>query len=158
MAFYFSYDADQLDAVLNALPMHERLSLYEKEKLHCTILYTNEIYSPKVKEILFPSIEVVIDSITTWNTVNGKVLVAILDSEKLYEYHNIIKENISSGNKQFIPHITLQKKEHHEILMDVEALEFLKGKKITLHHFQCLLPEKELEKIAILKPLTTLKK
>lgn len=140
MSYYFSYSAKALAKQLKDNLMtvtYEKL--YNKNKLHCTMLYSNETYQENYNQLKLPNIEVCIKGIEFWQTDNGYVVVATLDSQEVIKMHNEIKEQLNiKHDKPFNPHITLQKLSPDEKseMVKLEELSYLVGQKVQLTNFK----------------------
>lgn len=154
MAYYFSYDANQLYNTIEQNSVSNVIEkLYTKNELHCTMLFSNEEYQKQYNKLKFEPIEVEVKELAIWNNNGNFFIVAKIIGEKLYENHNKIKEEFSvrdDGN--FTPHITLQKVQSEKDLMDLTELQYLIGQKITLTGFRCIpMKKKTIEPLKKLK-------
>lgn len=141
MSYYFSYSAKTLSKQLKEnLMIVTYEKLYNKNKLHCTMLFSNDNYQENFNDLKLPNIEVTIKGIEFWQTENGHVVVATLQGEEVFQMHEEIKKKFNIiHDKQFNPHITLQKLsfDNTSEMVKLEELSYLVGKKVLLNNFKC---------------------
>ena len=139
MSYYFSYSAKSLSKKLKEnLMIVTYEKLYNKNKLHCTMLFSNENYEENYSELKLPDIEVTIKNIELWETDSGHVVVATLEGSEVFEMHKKIKENFNIEHQRgFKPHITLQKLASNQLseAVKLEELTHLIGHKVLLNKF-----------------------
>lgn len=141
MSYYFSYDAGQLHSIIeNKCPQEIMQKLYTKEELHCTMLFSNEEYKSEYTSLKFDKTLVTIKEIAIWKSKERFFIVAKIEGDKLYEYHNKIKDTFNIQNdEKFLPHITLQRTNNQDELIDVNHFQHLIGCSIELDNFNCIL-------------------
>lgn len=150
MAYYFSYSAKALSPVLKS-HLNPKLYelLYNKNKLHCTMLYSSNEYQKEYSKLILPDINVTINQIDIWNTNDGFVVVAKVKGDEVFSMHEKIKKIFNiDPDRPFNPHITLQKISSLEDAVDVEKLKFLIGLKVNLTKFNCINQSKKVLKLS----------
>lgn len=140
MAYYFSYSAKSLSAKLKQIATPDLYSkLYNKNKLHCTMLYNQGLYKEEYKTLVLPDIEVTINSIEVWKTESGSVVVAKLSGQEVYSMAEKITQTFNiQPDKDFNPHITLRKIVSDDQFLtqeEMSQLEYLKGHTVELSKF-----------------------
>jgi 2'-5' RNA ligase len=140
MSYYFSYDVKNLYQKLEAqLPADVLSKLYSEKKLHCTMLYSNDDYDKGYKTIKFGEQQSQIKGIEVWRTSDSWVLVATLNNEGLQEKHDfLVNEVKATPDFSFKPHITLQKEDKEENIIDMSEVKYLIGSKVELIGFRCI--------------------
>lgn len=143
MSYYFSYDAKELNKDLKEnLQQEDKKLLYNKNKLHVTILYDKEDIADfeNLNAISFPNIKVKINNIVSWKGYDRYYLVALIEDENLTKIHNeLIKiTGAKHSHEKFIPHITLQSSISENELVEKKKLSFLINKEITLNNFRLI--------------------
>lgn len=143
MAYYFSYSAKALSSKLKEITTPELYSkLYNKNKLHCTMLYSHDDFQEEYRSLKLPDIDVTIESIDVWTTEKGSVVVARLNSPAVYSMHQKIVDTFNKTlDREFNPHITLKRmltKEEFLNTQEISQLEALKGYSVKLKKFDVI--------------------
>lgn len=141
MAYYFSYSAKKLSTKLKEITTPELYSkLYNKNKLHCTMLYNHGDFQEEYRTLELPQIEVNIIGIEVWKTEKGSVVVAKLSGQEVYDMQQKIVDTFNqTPERAFNPHITLKRMLSEEEFLSVEEmvqLEALKGYTVKLNKFE----------------------
>ena len=140
MAYYFSYDAELsfLDKI--GLSTQEYGLLYVPEERHCTMLYSQGNYQEKYSQIILPNTQAIIKDVVVWENEKSNYLVALLDSDILTQYHELLKTKIEDNENQthFNAHITLQKTKPEERTLSPEFFHKLKEQPVSLSGFRCI--------------------
>lgn len=151
MSYYFSYDAKELNKILKEnLSKEDKGLLYNKNKLHLTLLYDTEDISnfENLNAIIFPDIKVKINNVISWKGYDRYYLVARIEDKELTKIHNELIEitGANHSHEKFNAHITLQSSMSESELIDKEKLSFLLNHEVTLNNFRLI------DKGSLLKP------
>jgi 2'-5' RNA ligase len=143
MSYYFSYDAKELNKILKEnLSKEDKELLYNKNKLHLTLLYDKEEISnfENLNAIIFSDIKVKINNVVSWKGYDRYYLVARIENKDLTNIHNeLIKiTGAKHSHEKFNPHITLQSSINENELIDKEKLNFLINHEVTLSNFHLI--------------------
>lgn len=140
MSFYFSYDADQLHTIIESKCSQEVMQkLYTKDELHCTMLFSNGEFQKEYNTLKFDKTTVTVKELAMWEHKGRFFIVAKIDGDKLYEYHDKIKETFNlKDDGDFLPHVTLQRTNNKDDLININDLNYLVGHSIELKDFRCI--------------------
>lgn len=150
MSFYFSYHCYQIDSLIKNEVINsnnlidgnspiELNKLYDREKYHCTMIHSN-IDSEEIPRIELPNIKANIKNVALWHDKDKYFLVAQLENDLLTLLYKQLKNKLNIANcftndREFKPHITLQKSKQVEDLYTPEKFHFLINKEVELEKF-----------------------